>query len=137
MLLRMTLFARVVLWFAAASFLAFGAWLLISPEGMTQMGLPLGSQDWRIEIRAFYGGLELGLAAFLALCARRPAWSLPGLLAAALILGGIGAGRLIGMLADGFKTSMVLAMALELGSAALAAAAAAKESRAAAPSAGA
>jgi hypothetical protein len=131
MLRPMTGFARVVLWIGAAAFFAIGAWLLINPEGMAQMGLPLGAPVWRIEIRAFYGGLEVGLAIYLAICALRPAWCLPGLTAAALVLGGAGSGRLLGMLADGMDRNMLIAMASELGGAALAVAALLKERKAA------
>ena len=78
----MTTLTRVTLWLAAALFLAFGLAILIQPELLSGMGLPV-QPVWRTELRAFYGGLEIGLAAFLILCARRPAWALPGLVAAA------------------------------------------------------
>ena len=64
----MTKLARTMLWLSALLFAAFGAFLLIDPGGMEKLGLPLAVPRWRTEIRAFYGGLELGLAAFLALC---------------------------------------------------------------------
>lgn len=123
----MTTLTRVTLWLAAALFLAFGLGILIQPELLSGMGLPV-QPVWRTELRAFYGGLEIGLAAFLILCARRPAWALPGLVAAALLMGGVGSARLLGMALDGFQKNMVIAMVSELAACALATVAALRES---------
>lgn len=127
----MTKLARTMLWLSALLFAAFGAFLLIDPGGMEKLGLPLAVPRWRTEIRAFYGGLELGLAAFLALCTRREEWAVPGLAAAAFILGGAGTGRLLGIALDGTDQGMVIAMATELGGALAAGIAAHHEARAA------
>lgn len=124
----MTRFPQVVLWLSAFLFLAFGAGCLVYPELLAQLGLPV-QPVWRTEIRAFYGGLEIGLAAFLILCTRRPIWVLPGLLASALILGAVGTARLLGIVLDGPAKNMVIAVAAELGGSALAAAAAVHAAR--------
>lgn len=124
----MTRFPVIVLWLSALLFLAFGVGCLIQPELLTQFGLPV-QPVWRTELRAFYGGLEIGLATFLILCARRPAWVLPGLLAAALVLGCVGTARLLGMALDGPVRNMLVAMVAELSGCALAVAAVVHEGR--------
>ena len=115
----MTRFARLTLWLVAAPLLGLGAYLLLDPDGMTRMGLPVAGLRWRIDVRAVYGGLELGAGLFLALCARRPAWARPGLRAALLLYGPTGAGHLLGNLVDGVDPGMLVAALFELGCALL------------------
>ena len=64
---------------------------MLAPVGIS------GTTAGLIELRAFYGGLELGLAAFLFACAAKPAWREPGLWSVALVNGGIAAARLLGI----------------------------------------
>ena len=67
------------------------------------------------EIRAFYGGVQLGLGCFLIWCSRSRDRLLAGLLVAGLAVGGIGAARAVGLLLDGAPTSYHLAnLAVEI-----------------------
>lgn len=135
----MPLLSRVVLYLGAIFFGAFGVWLLIDPSGLAATGLPVDPRSlWRVEIRSFFGGLEIGLAVLFFLCARRPTWAPAGLAATALILGGMGLGRAVGLLLEHrTDTQMLINMVSELGGAALAAAAfRAHERKAQTPAAG-
>jgi hypothetical protein len=69
-----------------------------------------------IELRAFYGGIELGLGAFLALAATRREWYVPGLVAALMSLLGVVGARIYGISVEGAPGPlMFLLLALELG----------------------
>lgn len=104
-------------------FLGFGAWLLFDAEaGLARVGIAALDRAGLIELRALYGGLELGLGVFFLLCGARPNWRRPGLWAVLLGVGGIGLTRLTGIALSGVFTSfLAVALAWELGSAALAA----------------
>jgi hypothetical protein len=62
------------------------------------LGIHLGNADAITDAQAVYGGLELGLGAFLAVCAFRPDLRWAGLIAATLTLGGLALARSIGVL---------------------------------------
>ncbi len=69
----------------------------------------------RTDVRATYGGLELGFGIFLIVCVFRREWIRPGLLALALATGGFAIGRLCGLLAEGtINNFMLFFLALEL-----------------------
>ena len=90
-------FRIVLLSLAGLGFLGFGLAIVAAPEAvLAPVGIS-GTTAGLIELRAFYGGLELGLAAFLFACAARPAWREPGLWSVALVNGGIAAARLLGI----------------------------------------
>ncbi|MBX3471620.1 MAG: DUF4345 family protein [Planctomycetes bacterium] len=129
--------ARCSLLLAAVGFAAFGVWLLVAPEALGEVGVVLSTPAARAEIRAFYGGLELGLAAFFAVAATRPAWFAPALLAQALGLGGVIVGRLTGVVVDGATDPLLLSlMAAEAGGCALGVVALVRLPGSAAPSTG-
>lgn len=113
--------ARAVLVLAVLAFAGFGIMLLIWPERLAGVGLQVDTALARIEVRGFYGGLELGIAAFLAWCATSPHRFRPGLTLAALALGGTAAGRLVGIALEGGTTTgaMWSLVALELTGVAL------------------
>ncbi len=90
-------FRIVVLSLAGLGFLGFGLAIVAAPEAVLGAVGISGTTAGMIELRSFYGGLELGLGAFLLACAAKPAWRLPGLWSVALINGGIGAARLLGI----------------------------------------
>ncbi|WP_169978211.1 DUF4345 family protein [Tautonia rosea] len=102
--------ARISLWLTAIAFGGFGLWLLIQPEGITGLGVELTHPVARAEIRAFYGGLELGLALFFTVAASRPSWFAAGLFAQAAALGGVALGRIIGIVVDGVSDSLFVGL---------------------------
>jgi len=70
----------------------------------------------RTDVRATYGGLELGLGIFLILCTIRRDWTRPGLWALALATGGFATGRIAGLLVEMTISPLLLAFLLiELG----------------------
>jgi hypothetical protein len=114
--------ASVVLWLCAGSFAGFGLLFLALPAKMAgSVELVANTGTARTEVRAMYGGLELGIAAFLVWCALDPELLAVGLVAAGLLLAGIGAGRLLGaVIARVANRLTVTLMVLELGAAAAA-----------------
>lgn len=113
--------ARLVLVLNAITFAVLGAWSLLAPATVaSHIDLGLTSPTARADFMAFYGGFELGLAAFLAWCALRPARVRPGLVALGLGLSGAGLGRLAGILSGGpVQPNMYAFLVFELGFAAL------------------
>ena len=95
-------FARGVLLAVALAFAGPGLGFLFAPSrfaaavDVALLG-PTGFSD----ARAVLGGLEVGLAAFLATCATSVAWQHAGLLAASCALGGVIAGRAGSLIHDG------------------------------------
>ncbi|MGY6518452.1 MAG: DUF4345 family protein [Lysobacteraceae bacterium] len=115
--------SRLTLLLAAAGFLFFGAWFLVDPMApLAAIDIEVSGEGAATEMRAFYGGLELALAAFLGLAAFRPGWSTPALWLVLLSNLGLGLGRVVGIAADGVFTGFFAgALAWEFGFAALAA----------------
>ena len=119
----MKIFPLVVLVLCGIGFLGFGLWLLLDPiGGLSKVDISATSKVGQIELRAFYGGLEIGLGAFLIACAQRPEWQVPGLWVVLLTNGGCATARLIGIaLASTFTPYLGYALTWELGFTALAA----------------
>lgn len=92
---------RLSLRLTALAFAGFGVALLARPALIAALGIEFGNPTAVTEIRAFYGGLELGLALFFALASTREAWLRPALFAQAAALGGTALARLIGIVLDG------------------------------------
>ena len=114
----MTRAAPLLLWFNALAFLAFGLAFFLNPVGMIGgLDISLPTLRAEIEIRAFYGGLEIGFAAFLALAAGRASWRQPALVASALVLGATAATRIGGQLCGEFIPTHAWLAALELSGA--------------------
>jgi hypothetical protein len=118
----MKTFSIMLLMLAGLGFLAFGVWLIVDPVGgLATVGIAALNPAGLIELRALYGGLELGLGVFFLLCASRPAWRRPGLWAVLLGNGSIGLTRLAGIALGGVFTSFfAVALVWELGFAGLA-----------------
>lgn len=117
------MFVKIVLIAAGLMYLGFGIVLLISPGEMARwVKLGLDHPSARTEVRAFYGGLEIGLGVFLLLSACRTGWMAPGLLAALLIFGGTAIARVVGMVLDhSSERTMITILLVELVFAAAAA----------------
>jgi hypothetical protein len=123
MMRGMILLARLLVILSALGFLAFGLWYVIDPVApMQAIGIPVEGPVAATEFRAFYGGLELGLAAFLLGCAWKRSTLAPGLWLVLLANAGIGLVR-VGALAAGAPWTSFFgwALAWELGFAVLAA----------------
>lgn len=92
-----TTLARWSLGLSALVLLGFGVAVLLDPAVLRSAGVVAPEAAGAVELRAFYGGLELGLAAFLLLALRRPGWYVPALAMQVLALGGVALARLIGI----------------------------------------
>ena len=117
----MKLFPILVLALCALGFLGFGTWLLADPaSALAKIGIHASSPTGLVELRAFYGGMELGLGLFLAGCLWRPEWREAGLWLVVLANGGAGLARLLAIGMGGAALSGYLGWALlwELGFAA-------------------
>ena len=112
-------FAATVLALAGLGFLGFGAAITLDPAGvLAPVGIS-GTPAGVVELQAFYGGLELGLGAFLLACAWCPAWRKPGLWLVLGVNGGIAAVRLLGIAQTGeYIPFFTYALVWELGFAA-------------------
>ncbi len=97
----MTWLAHLFLMLAALLFAGFGLASLFQPERITGwVGIRPSTTAGRSEIRAVYGGLEVGLAAFLVYCAMDAQRLGLGLLLVVLTYGGAAVGRAIGIVLD-------------------------------------
>lgn len=103
--------ARVLLLLGAAVFTIVGIGFLIFPvewAAVTEISLPTAMA--RTDLRATYGGLDLGVGIFLWVCARRDEWIRPGLVALSLAAAGFGGGRLAGIVAEGSAAPLMLTL---------------------------
>ena len=124
--------SRLALALGALGFVGFGAVLLVAPALLDVVGLDVRGAAARSDVRAVYGGMELGVGVFLASCVSRPSWHHAGLAVQALARGGAVAGRLVSLALDGGPNRVSLVfLAVEAAGAALALAALRARSRAA------
>jgi uncharacterized membrane protein len=98
---------RILVIAAALIFLFFGGWLICIPTALEGIGIRLTTAEAVIDVRATYGGLELGLCFFLFIAQGRPHWHRGALLLSALTIGGFGFGRLTGILLAGESTPLM------------------------------
>ena len=92
------LFSRIVLVLLGLIFAGFGVAFLLWPSQMAmRVGIPLVTMAGTTDVRALYGGLEIGLGVFFAITAASRAWRVPGLLAAFCALAGMGLDCQIGV----------------------------------------
>ena len=91
--------ARGILLLSALLFAGFGAAFTLFPHRLAAtVGIQLTTSVARTDFAATYGGFELGFAVFLAICASRPAWVRPGLVASGCAIAGFASVRLVGIL---------------------------------------
>lgn len=93
-------FDRGVLAFLGAFVLLAGLACLAAPASFAQQAGWSATPAGLTEIRAFYGGLQVGLGCFLIWCSRHLALILPGLFVEGFVVGGIGIARSLGMIVD-------------------------------------
>ncbi|MCK4530738.1 MAG: DUF4345 family protein [Candidatus Marinimicrobia bacterium] len=94
--------AKFSLLASAIGFAGFGLVLFIAPQLMESAGVGILDPAGRIEIRAFYGGIELGLAMFF-IIALKNNWILPGLTVQIATNGFIVFMRLAALFMDNFQ----------------------------------
>ena len=93
---------RLILGLSAVGLLGFGLLMLIAPADLlASIGIALQSPEALTEIRAFYGGLEIGLGLALLFCLIQPGMLRQGLALSALCYGTVALCRAGGMLVDG------------------------------------
>ncbi|MEM7474645.1 MAG: hypothetical protein AAF483_06595 [Planctomycetota bacterium] len=97
-------FPIICFWITLSIYAGLGIWLALLLAGLLKtFGIEQNTPAMLTEIRAFYGGVELGIAGLMLLFWRQ------GLLGQALLLGGIPLlgtvlGRMAGLLCDGFSS---------------------------------
>jgi uncharacterized membrane protein len=93
--------SRVALVLCAAILAVIGFMFLFFPAHFASaVHIELRNAMAVADLRAVYGGMDLGLAVFFVVCALRR-WIQPGLLASALVFGGLAYGRAFGFLVGG------------------------------------
>lgn len=94
--------AQFLLWLAVAIFGGFGLAFTLWPAQLAgSVGIMLRVTTAQTDFAATYGGMQLGLAAFLAWCAIAEERVIAGLVAAGCALAGSGVVRLIWIAATG------------------------------------
>ncbi len=108
--------ARLVLLVFGLMFLGFGLAFAAAPWSMANLvGLQAASPQAVTELRAFYGGLEIGLGAFMIASAATRRWMRAGLQFLLVVCGGIAAGRVFGLAIDNSGSALMwVALATEL-----------------------
>lgn len=92
-------FPNVMIGLDILVFLGFGIAFLVAPaELLAAMDITLGSASSYVEIRAMYGGVELGIALFLLGTVRGWVTKRQALALGGLALGGLGGVRCLGVL---------------------------------------
>ena len=101
-------FAKLILVVYGLMFLYFGVLLFVRPTAIADtIPLELTDPTAVAEIRAFYGGLELGLAAFLIASGLRRTFMRPALWLLFGISLGLTLGRIVGIFVDQATTSFI------------------------------
>ena len=101
--------AKGGLLFAAVVFVGVGVGFLVVPvQWASVVEIPLPTAMARTDLRATYGGFDLGVGLFLGLCALRSEWTRPGLVALGLAASGYGGGRLLGIVVEGTASPLML-----------------------------
>jgi hypothetical protein len=105
---------RLLLATIALIYAIFGFIFLFNPSEMAAMlGITFLSNGARTDFRATYGGLEIGLGAFLLICALRREFVRVGLFASACALVAMATSRTVGLMLDGFTLMQFLIVAVE------------------------
>lgn len=114
--------SQIALLTAAAGFSAFGVACLVDPTIPDRVDVRARSARGRTELRAMYGGMELGFGLFFLAAAFTTKWEETALMAQTLGLGGLAASRLAGILHERPSGMIMPALAGAEGATALLAA---------------
>jgi hypothetical protein len=117
----MRMLAQVLLWVSGLGYAGFGVAFLVAPiRTMALAGIAMEGAVAAVELRAFYGGLELGLGGLIVAAALAERLR-DGLVLTLVSYGAIGGTRLVSMMATGTDTPFFrVAVVVELGIAACA-----------------
>ena len=86
---------KLAIFITAAAFTGFGTALLAKPDKILgTIGIKARKPAGRTELRAMYGGMELGLGGFFTVAALKEEYRRPALLAILCGIGGLGATRI-------------------------------------------
>jgi hypothetical protein len=99
---------RVVLALNGAFCILAGVASVIAPASLAEQAGLSTSPSALTEIRAFHGGLLVGVGCFQIWCIRRRDFTFAGLLMVALSVGGAGIARVLGMVVDRDPTAFHL-----------------------------
>ena len=103
--------ARLVLRLSALPFAGIGLAFLLAPEGMARhVGVSLAGATANHDVRAVYGGLQLGCAALLLWGAARPERVRFALVAQLLLYAGLAGARLVAWAQVGAPSALGLAL---------------------------
>ena len=98
---------KVVLILSAVPFAGIGLAFLVAPGAMaTLVGITLADATSVADIRAVYGGLQLGCAAFLGYAATRNAWVQPALALQIATFGGLCLARIVSYAIAGLPSTL-------------------------------
>ena len=113
--------ARIVLILVAFGFIGFGMFGLVAPLALVgAVDITAETAQGRTELRAVYGGLQLGLGVFLLMASSLRSWMRPALALTICSLLGLACARLLGIQMEGGAFPWMLPLAaLELGLAVL------------------
>ena len=93
---------KLAIGITAAAFTGFGAALMAKPDKLLgRIGIEAHDPVGRAELRAMYGGMELGFGVFFAMAARKREWRAPALAAILLAIGTLGVTRIATAAAEG------------------------------------
>lgn len=109
-------FTQVFLVLCGLAFVLIGINTFVDPlRAVAPLELNVNTVSALNELRATYGGMQIGIGLFLLAGVWRAALTRPALLAQALLVGGLVIGRLVGITLDGLPSGFVQGLlALEL-----------------------
>ena len=96
----------------AIGFAGFGIALLIFPNLIGLVGVKELTNSGLVEVRAMYGGLQLGIGLFFLLALNRPKWVRAALVAQVCLVSGLALGRIFGLVVTNWHAKPVIYLIL-------------------------
>jgi hypothetical protein len=100
--------AKISLALSAFGFAAFGIVLFAAPQLLNLAGVEMTSASGQVEIRSFYGGIEIGLALFFIFSLYRRGWIYPALVAQISVCSGIVLARILSILFVSGQVNLII-----------------------------